>query len=154
MTCRVVGLKRFFVAYFSILVVTFSLVVLLHETFSADQGHLEVDLKDLVANIEDFCAMKIRTKGTVQFWASFYMYEDFWLAADTQSECGIPVVVRNAGLSQPSEYASIEVWGTIEYCELKAGSLIWTQPRGSPLRRWCQERALSDSWTLKAGSTV
>ncbi len=93
MICRVVGLKKFLVAYFSILVATFSLVVLLHETFSTDRGHLEVDLEDLVANIEDFHAMQIRTKGTVQFWMSFYMYEDFWLAADTQSGYGIPVVV-------------------------------------------------------------
>lgn len=109
MTCRVVGLRRFFVAYFSILVVTFSLVVLLHETSSADQGYLEVDLEDLVVNIEAFQDVKIGAKGTVQFWASFYMYADFWLAVDTQGRHGIPVVVRNAGLSQPSEDASIEV---------------------------------------------
>jgi hypothetical protein len=82
MIYRVGGLKRFFVACFSILAATFSLVFLLHETFSADRRYLEVNLEDLVANIEDFHDMEIRTKGTVQFGASFYKYEDFCARAE------------------------------------------------------------------------
>jgi hypothetical protein len=121
MMYRVIDLKRFFIAYFLILLVTFSVVVFLISPSGSNQRHLEVDLKDLVANVEDFHDMKIRTRGTVNFWASFYMYEDFWLSSDTQGECGIPVVVRDAELSVPSENSSIEVLGAIRFSELEGG---------------------------------
>jgi len=117
----VVSLKRFFLAFFLVLLATFLLVVLLPKTFGPNQGHLEVDLVDLGANTEGFRDMEVRTKGTVKFYASVYQYEDFWLAPETEGCCGIPVVVRNAGLSVPPENSSIEVWGTIKYCELEGG---------------------------------
>lgn len=103
------------------MLVTFLLVVLLPKPFEPNQEHLKVDLVDLSANIEDFQDLEIRTRGTVKFHVSFYQYEDFWLAPNTQSCYGIPVVVRNAGLSVPFENASIEVWGTIKYCGLEGG---------------------------------
>lgn len=116
-----VSLKRFFLAFFLILLATFLLVVLLPKTFGPNQGHLEVDLVDLGANTEDFRDMEIRTKGTVKLYASIYQYEDFWLAPETKGCCGIPVVVRDAGLSVPPENSSIEVWGTIKHSELEGG---------------------------------
>ena len=116
-----VSLKRFFLAFFLILLATFLLVVLLPKTFGPNQGHLEVDLVDLGANTENFRDMEIRTKGAVKFYESIYQYEDFWLAPETEGCCGIPVVVRDAGLSVPPENSSIEVWGTIKYCELEGG---------------------------------
>lgn len=112
--------KRFLLVYFLVLLATFFLVTLLPKTFEPDQEHF-VDLGVLSAHIEDFSGMKIRTIGTVKSYSSYYQYEDFWLVADEQDSGAIPVVVRSAGLSVPSENASIEVLGTIEYCGLEGG---------------------------------
>jgi hypothetical protein len=71
----------------------------------------------LAAHLGDFCGEKVRTVGTVDYLISFYMYEDFWL------DKVIPVVVRFAGLPQPTENSSIEVCGIIEYCKLEGGFL-------------------------------
>ncbi|MGC8939038.1 MAG: hypothetical protein ACP5KU_00855 [Candidatus Bathyarchaeia archaeon] len=43
------------------------------------------------------------------------MFEDFWLSRS------IPVVVRFAGLPKPSENSSIEICGTIDFCNLEGG---------------------------------
>jgi hypothetical protein len=114
----VVSLKRFFVGYSLVVLAASSLVVLLAEQSRSSQIYLEVDLADLTVSVEDFRDKKIRTKGTVEFRFSFYMCEDFWL---TQGSYGIPVVVRDAGLSVPSENSSIVIWGTVKYSGIEGG---------------------------------
>ncbi|UCE15469.1 MAG: hypothetical protein JSV12_06220 [Candidatus Bathyarchaeota archaeon] len=115
------SLKRFLLIYFLILLVTFLLVVLLPITFEPDQEPLRVDLRNLTAHIEDFSDMKIRTIGTVKSHWSYLQYEGFWLATDKQDSSAIPVAIRSAELSVPSENASIAVSGTIEYYEFEGG---------------------------------
>lgn len=111
-------MKRFFVGYSVVVLVASSLFVLLAEQSRPNQTYVEVDLADLSVSVEDFCDKKIRTKGTVEFRASFYMYEDFWLM---QGGYGIPVVVRDAGLLVPAEDSSITIWGTVKYNEIEGG---------------------------------
>jgi hypothetical protein len=115
---RVVSLKRFFVGYSLVVLVASSLVVLLAEQSRFNQTYLEVDLADLSVSVEGFLDKKIRTKGTVKFRASFYMYEDFWLM---QGDYEIPIVWRYAGVSVPSENSSITIWGTVKYSEIEGG---------------------------------
>ncbi len=105
--------ERFLLAYFLVLLATLFLVALLPKPFEPDQERF-VDLEDLLAHIEDFSGGKIRTIGTVRYCSSFFQYEDFWLVADEQDSGAIPVVVK-AELTVPSENASVEVSGTIEY---------------------------------------
>lgn len=80
-----------------------------------DSEYLEINLEYLAGHMEDFDRMRVRTKGTVNFMISFYMYEDFWL------DRAIPVVVRFVGLSKPPEGSFIEVQGVIEYSRLEGG---------------------------------
>ena len=61
----------------------------------------------------------IKTRGTVKYQMSIYMFEDFWLQSEDFGN--IPAVVRFAGLPIPPEGSQIEVSGTIEYCELEGG---------------------------------
>lgn len=77
-----------------------------------------VDLKYLVEHIEAFKSAGVKVNGTVRYYASIYMFEDFWLQA---GEGKIPVVTRFAGLPRPPEGLFIEVLGTIEYCNLEGG---------------------------------
>jgi hypothetical protein len=114
----VVSLKRFFVGYSLVVLVASLFVVLLAEQSRSNPTYFEVDLTDLSVSVEDFRDKKIRTKGTVEFRVSFYMYEDFWLM---QGGYGIPIVVRDAGLSVPSENSSITIWGTVKYSEIEGG---------------------------------
>jgi hypothetical protein len=78
-----------------------------------------VDLTYLTSHPQVFKGFPVATRGVVKFSASVYMYEDFWLQA--QSNEKIPVVVRFAGLPIPREGSLIEVSGTIEYCDLEGG---------------------------------
>jgi hypothetical protein len=114
----VVSLKRLFVSYSLIVLVASSLIVLLAEQSRSNQTYFEVDLADLSVSVEDFHGKKIQTKGIVEFLISFYQYEDFWLM---QGSYGIPIVVRDAGLSVPSENSSIAIWGTVKYSGLEGG---------------------------------
>jgi hypothetical protein len=61
----------------------------------------------------------ITMSGKVEFWASCYMFEDFWL--QTQNGPIIPVVVRLSGLPTPPKDSVIEVVGTMEYSTLEGG---------------------------------
>ena len=57
--------------------------------------------------------------GKVEFWASYYMFEDFWL--QTQDGPIIPVVARLSGLPVPPKDSVIEVVGTMKYSTLEGG---------------------------------
>lgn len=78
-----------------------------------------VDLGYLAEHMQQFEGVYVTTNGTVRYYASFYMFEDFWLQA--RSETRIPVVVRFAGLPEPPEGLFIEVSGKIEYSRLEGG---------------------------------
>jgi hypothetical protein len=110
-------LKQFPCVCAAIFFLAFSLIAPLTSPVSADcnSEYKEVDLGYLAAHLRDFCGEKVRTVGTVNYLASFYMYEDFWLSKL------IPIVIRFAGLPKPPENSSIEVCGIIEYCELEGG---------------------------------
>jgi hypothetical protein len=82
------------------------------------QDSAEVDIAYLAAHMEDFYGMIVRTNGTVKYYVSIYMYEDFWLA---EYGAAIPVVVRFSGLPKPPENSSIEVTGIIDFCDLEGG---------------------------------
>jgi hypothetical protein len=79
-----------------------------------------VDLKVLAGDIAEFEGVLVTTNGTVRYYGSIYMFEDFWLEAENY-EGHIMVVTRFAGLLVPPENASIEVTGTIEYSKLEGG---------------------------------
>lgn len=78
-----------------------------------------VDLKYLAGHPEEFKGVCVTTNGTVRYYASIYMFEDFWLQA--QNNAKIPVVTRFAGLSAPAEGLFIEISGKIEYSNLEGG---------------------------------
>ena len=63
----------------------------------------------------------IATRGIVKFVASIFMFEDFWLQAQTNQSENMKVVTGFAGLPTPREGALIEVQGTIEYSNLEGG---------------------------------
>jgi len=102
---------------FSQIVITLITVLLLTPIAStlANTGYTDVDPQYLSKHMEEFNHQKIRTSGIVYFMASIFMYEDFWL------QRAIPVVIRFAELPMPSEGDYIEIYGTIEYCELEGG---------------------------------
>jgi len=78
-----------------------------------------VDLVYLIEHIRMFEGVDIVTNGTVRFYASIYMFEDFWLEASNKAR--IPAVVRFAGLPDPPEGQAIEVSGKIAYSFLEGG---------------------------------
>ncbi len=78
-----------------------------------------VDLKYLVEHKEEFRGVCVTTNGTVRYYASIFMFEDFWLQG--QNDAKIPVVTRFAGLPKSSEGLFIEVSGKIEYSNLEGG---------------------------------
>jgi hypothetical protein len=78
-----------------------------------------VDLSYLLEHIKMYEGFDVTTNGTVRFYASIYMFEDFWLQA--QNDAKIPVVTRLAGLPDPADGAFVEVSGKIEYSNLEGG---------------------------------
>ena len=60
----------------------------------ASTNYEDVDLSYLSSHPEGFRGFPVATRGIVKFYASIYMYEDFWLQA--QSNGKIPVVVSHA----------------------------------------------------------
>jgi hypothetical protein len=116
-----VKLKRFLSISLPVLLITFSLITSLPIRVSASHEfeYLDVDLEHLAVHMKDFYGMTVKTMGIVKFFLSIYMYEDFWLAA--QTGVAIPVVVRFAGLPPPPENSSIEILGVVEYCALEGG---------------------------------
>lgn len=115
-------LKRFLLVYFLVILMTFMPTILQLETSELDRARVHtVDLAEMDAHVEDFSEQKIRTNGTVEFYGSANMNEDFWLAANEHYSSAIPVVASSAGLSVPSENTSIEVSGTNENSGLEGG---------------------------------
>jgi hypothetical protein len=104
-------------AFFFVFLFAFSSALLLPIALSADprSEYRVIDAGYLAAHMAGFCGEKVRATGTVCFFVSFYMYEDFWLSR------AIPVVVRFAGLQQPLVNSSIEIYGVIEHCDLEGG---------------------------------
>lgn len=95
-----------------------------------------VDLKYLAEHPEEFKGVCVTTSGTVRYYASIYMFEDFWLQA--QNDAKIPVVTRFAGLPDPSEGLFIEISGKIEYANLEGGfhflnATSWKTSQATPI---------------------
>lgn len=115
-------LKTFLLLYFLGLLVIFMPVAVLLRPFEFHQTRVHtVDLAEIVAEIEDFSDETVGTNGTVKFYDSADVNEDFWLVANEPDASAIPVVVSSAGLSVPFENASVEVVGTVEDDELEEG---------------------------------
>src|SRR4030042_1970272 len=80
-----------------------------------------VDLSYLAANLELFKGLSVVTRGVARFFASVYMFEDFWIQAVGQDSVRIPVVTRLAGLPLPRDGDLIEIAGTVEFSSLEGG---------------------------------
>lgn len=62
---------------------------------SSEPTTLQVDLGYLANHPEEFKDRTLTANGTVGFYASIFMFEDFWLQKDDQK---IPAVTRFASL--------------------------------------------------------
>ena len=89
------------------------------QNISSSSTNERVDLVYLAAHMEEFENQSVATNGTVRFYASVYMFEDFWLQAPNDAK--IPVVTRFAGLSVPPNGSLIEISGTIGHSNLEGG---------------------------------
>jgi hypothetical protein len=89
------------------------------QNINSSSTNEHVELMYLAAHLEEFENQSVTTNGTVRFYASIFMFEDFWLQAT--SDAKIPVVIRFAGLSVPSNDSLIEISGTIEHSTLEGG---------------------------------
>ena len=78
-----------------------------------------VDLGYLAVHLSEFENQSVTTNGTVRFYGSVLMFEDFWLEA--QNNAKIPVVTRSAGLSVPPSGFLIEISGAIQHSNLEGG---------------------------------
>jgi hypothetical protein len=87
----------------------------------ASTSYKYVELSYLALHPEEFRGLPVATRGVVKFYASVYMYEDFWLQTQDQGGGKIPVVVRFAGLPIPRNGSLVEVSGTVEYSNLEGG---------------------------------
>jgi hypothetical protein len=106
----------------TLLAATNTLVVgaeLITQNMNSSSSNEPVDLMYLAAHLEEFENQSVTTNGTVRFYASIYMFEDFWLQAPNDAK--IPVVTRFAGLSVPPNDSLIEISGTIEHSTLEGG---------------------------------
>jgi hypothetical protein len=106
----------------TLLAATNTLVVraeLITQNIDSSSTNEHVDLMYLAAHLEEFEEQSVTTNGTVRFYPSIYMFEDFWLQAPNDAK--IPVVTRFAGLSVPLNDSLIEISGTIEHSTLEGG---------------------------------
>jgi hypothetical protein len=78
-----------------------------------------VELSYLAGHLAEFENLTVTTNGTVRFYGSIYMFEDFWLQAPNDAK--IPIVTRFAGLSVPWNGSLIEIFGRIEHSNLEGG---------------------------------
>lgn len=76
-------------------------------------NYAEVDISYLSEHVAEFQGKLIKTRGTVEFLLSFYMFEDFWLSRV------LPVVLTTPPM--PPENSCIEVVGIIMYSDLEGG---------------------------------
>jgi hypothetical protein len=78
-----------------------------------------VDLTYLAGHLAEFENRSITTNGTVRFYASIYMFEDFWL--QDEGEAKVLVVTRFSGLPVPENGSFVEISGRIEHSNLEGG---------------------------------
>lgn len=107
----------------------------------ASTSYTYVELSYLASHLEELRGFPVATRGVVKFYASVYMYEDFWLQTQGQGSGKIPVVVRFAGLPIPHGGVLIEISGTIEYSNLEGGfyylnASSWTEIKNVILIGW------------------
>ena len=96
-----------------------SLLTIVCKTSIVKADFLDVDLSYLVNHIQEFDGVAIRTNGTVKFYTSPIMHEDFWLRAP--DGVAIPVEVRQSDLPKPTENFPITVEGVVVWHSLEGG---------------------------------
>jgi len=94
-----------------------SMLSLAFNITSVSAEYVDVDLSYLVIHIAEFEGLQVRTSGTVKYYFSFYMHEDFWLEAPDRK--AIPVEVSTLPL--PPENTVIIVEGTVVWHDLERG---------------------------------
>ena len=89
-------------------------------TQSSEAGF--VDLGYLASHMSEFENCTLTTSGIARTdGGSIYMFEDFWLQDQDNASARMPVVVRFAGLSKPTNGTFIEISGRIEHSSLEGG---------------------------------
>lgn len=115
------NLKVFLISYSLVLGATLLVSFLLPPAILLSPEPIDVELADLASGISTFEGRVVRTRGRVRYLFSFYMYEDFWLTTNEPTYDAIPVKLGFAGLTRPSENASIEITGEILHSQLEGG---------------------------------
>jgi hypothetical protein len=100
-------------------VTTNALVVKAEQNSGYGSANQYVDLAYLAVHPGEFENQSVTTNGTVKYYGSIFMYEDFWLQA--QNNAKIPVVTRFAKLSVPPVESLIEISGIIQHSDLEGG---------------------------------
>ena len=113
---------------------------------TSQDEYVDVDLAYLLANKRVFLGVNVRTKGTVRFGFSFYMFEDFWLEAllDDTLIGYLPVIVRFAGIPKPPDWSLIKVVGVMEYSDLEGGFFYLN------VSQWSFRRMINQSCDLNS----
>ena len=79
----------------------------------------DVDLSYLAKHLPEFDGVAIRTNGTVKFYISFIMHEDFWLQAP--DGIAIPVEIKQNDMPRPPENLPITVEGVVVWHSFEGG---------------------------------
>ena len=95
------------------------ILTIICQTSLVKADYLDVDLSYLAKHLPEFDGVAIRTNGTVKFYASFIMHEDFWLQAP--DGVAIPVEVRQSDLPKPPENLSIMIEGVVVWHDFEGG---------------------------------
>lgn len=88
---------------------------------TADSAFTQYQLNFIVQNSSQLRGTGVATSGIAKFYASVFMFEDFWLQSQENQSLRIPVVARSAGIPKPSSGDLVKILGTIEYSNLEGG---------------------------------
>lgn len=86
---------------------------------SALANYKYVDLAYLASHLEEFKGVQVATAGTMRFYSSTHMFEDFWL--QSRGNKSVPVVAGIFWFAPPREGALVKVSGTIEFSSIEGG---------------------------------
>jgi len=95
------------------------ILTIMCKTSPVKADYLDVDLSYLIKHIQEFEGVAIRTNGTVKFYISFIMHEDFWLQAP--DGLAVPVEIRQNDLPRPPENLPITVEGVVVWHSFEGG---------------------------------
>ena len=95
------------------------ILTIMCKTSPVKADYLDVDLSYLIKHIQEFEGVAIRTNGTVKFYTSFIMHEDFWLQAP--DGLAVPVEIMQNDLPRPPENLPIIVEGVVVWHSFEGG---------------------------------